>query len=437
MNIILFLLFFIILLYDVKKGIIIYAPFKLFFIRGYILYGNIGFDLIVSIVAFILYLCTYGINRKMKVPWLIGLLVGLIAYIANSLYPLFHPMIALIDTFCVYLYSIIYFASIQTKEDRQLAVRSIIIVFILLVGNGLIEFLTQNNILGDFQRSYIKEGVFISEKKEVRFGVFRTRSFVPHAIGFGVECTCFFIFFLLYAKTLKKLSLSYYSLIVLSAIGVFISGSRTPLLGLGIMLIPLLVNSSFFNIRHFVLLCGFLLVVYVFTESYVIDMLLSLEANNKSKEVSGSSFEMRMIQLNYSVYYWLQKPIWGWGASADVLHFGDRSEIFGGESVWFTLMMKRGLVGMISYIFIYISIFWSVRHLKIKKYIIGFMVGWLSIATGTNLPGVSFFFPLMIITLLYKYREEFKEEFGSANNLSYLSKTQVDLLETIINNRRR
>ncbi len=411
MNIVLFCLFVSILFYDVRKGIIIYAPFKLFFIPGYILIGKTEFDVAFSIIAFVAYLGVYGLDKRMKVPWLIGLLVGMIAYICNSLYPLFHPLIALHETFSVYLYAIIYFASIQTKIHVELAIKSVVLLCILLIGNGIIEYLSGMNILGDFQKIYLGKGVFISKKDIVRLGIHTTRSFIPHAIGFGVVCACLFFFFLIYSKTKKRIGLFNFSLLAMTLVGVIISGSRTPLLGLGIMILPILINDSFLTLRNVFVFLILIVSIYIFSGLYAYDMVMTLfdDSNNM---VGGSSFEMRKTQFDYSIYYWLQKPVWGWGASAQVLEFGDKSEILGGESVWFTLMMKRGIVGMASYIFLYLSIFWSVRHLKIRKIIFVFMIGWLAIATGTNLPGINFFFPLMITTIFYKLRREISEGFN-------------------------
>lgn len=411
MNIILFCLFVSILLYDVRKGIIIYAPFKLFFIPGYILTGKIQFDVAFSIVAFIAYFVAYGIDKRMKVPWLIGLFVGMIAFVCNSLYPSFHPLIALSDTFSVYLYAIIYFASIQTKKHVELAIKSIVILFILLIGNGIIEYLLRINILGDFQKLYLGEGVYISKLDVMRLGIHRTKSFIPHSIGFGVVCACLFVLFLIYSKTKNKIGYFDLFLLTMSLVGVIMSGSRTPLIGLGIMLLPILINSSFLTLRNVFIILILIVSIYMFSGSYAFDMVMSLGDDSKNT-VSGSSLELRMAQLNYSIFYWLKKPIWGWGATAQVLEWGDRRDIFGGESVWFTLMMKRGIVGMASYIFLYLSIFWSVRHLKIRKIIIVFMIGWLAIETGTNLPGINFFFPLMIIIVIYKLRKEISEGFN-------------------------
>jgi hypothetical protein len=114
---------------------------------------------------------------------------------------------------------------------------------------------------------------------------------------------------------------------------------------------------------------------------------------------------MREGQLLYSISIW-NKNIWfGQGHEYNIFKMANHNDLFGGESIWFTLMMKQGLIGMLAYIILYVDIIYNVRKNIFSKYIISFILGWLVIDSATNLPGINLFLPFMIIIIIYKYGE--------------------------------
>lgn len=111
-----FLLFFIcLLLYDLRKGILIYAPFKLFFLTT-IKFEFITFDVLVSIVAFFVYIFKYQhILVKRGNPWIYALITGIIFSIIAGFIPKWNGgnfwMI-----FTVYLYAVIFLIALIQKS---------------------------------------------------------------------------------------------------------------------------------------------------------------------------------------------------------------------------------------------------------------------------------------------------------------------------------
>lgn len=397
-----FLAILFLLLYDFKKGVILYTPFKFLFYSDVLIYGNIKFDFLISTIILILFVTRYKRKFTVSVPWVASLIICMISHSIYTLYPKAFLGIWLYDIISIYIYSIIFFKLINTPRDINLFIKSSIVFILLLVGNGIIELITQKNVIGDFIKPYLSSSSFLSDNEIIRFGNFkRIRSFVPHSIGFGVECTCYlylfvFILFLNKVKTNRKL---YYFIISLLCIGIIISGSRTPLLGLTIMSIPFILNANLFQMKYFIIYVIIFVGGYFFIGEYITNMLTSIF---NSDAENGSSIDMRLTQLMYSLSVWQQSPIFGHGPDYDIFKYAERSEIYGAESVWFTLLMKQGLIGIFSYIFLYCNIIKKSFKLKQYKYPIFFMIGWLVIDSATNLPGINIFFPLMLVTIIYK-----------------------------------
>ena len=186
-------------------------------------------------------------------------------------------------------------------------------------------------------------------------------------------------------------------------LGVFLSGSRSPLLGGIIMLLPFLANKKMFNARNISFVVVVALVIIVFAGGYISTMFDSL-ATDKDTDLGGaSSWEMRWGQLEYSVYFWMKNFWFGNGHTFDIFQGGRMySEIFGAESVWFPIMMKQGLVGIVAYFSVTIDSCVRASKIKYKWVCVCLMIGWLVIDSATNLPGLSILLPLYFYVIYYK-----------------------------------
>ena len=104
----------------------------------------------------------------------------------------------------------------------------------------------------------------------------------------------------------------------------------------------------------------------------------------------GSSSDMREQQLNASLFYMFNSPsgaFWGHGLGyTDEFLIGNVTDLAGGESLWFRLMIDQGILGIIVmvYIFIY-SIFVSFR---VNKYLPTLVLAFLCAKTMAVVPCV-------------------------------------------------
>ena len=99
----------------------------------------------------------------------------------------------------------------------------------------------------------------------------------------------------------------------------------------------------------------------------------------------------------------MQRFWFGHGHTFDIFQGGKLyTEILGAESVWFPIMMKQGLIGIISYLYITIDACRNIPNHKYKNLCFFLMLGWLVIDTATNLPGLSYLLPLYFYVIYYK-----------------------------------
>ena len=131
-------------------------------------------------------------------------------------------------------------------------------------------------------------------------------------------------------------------------------------------------------------------------------MFESLSSDSTTDMGGASSFDMRLMQLEYSVYYWMQNFWFGNGHSFDMFQ-GGRSSIFGAESVWFPIMMREGLIGIICYAYVYIDAFFKSRKAPYTLICLFLMLGWFIIDSATNLPGLNILLPLYFYVIYYKW----------------------------------
>ena len=420
-----FLFFVFLIANNFKKGIIIYAPFKFVFSYGLPSYvGKFELDTLFTFFLFIYWLINYK-NKLGHFPLKGAIVMAVIGALAYSFNPRF-AITVLLDCLSPYLYLLMFFSALKTNNDLKLFIKTLCIYVLLLNINALTE-LTGYNVLGNALLSVMNDGIYWANDVVAR-GIFvRLHSFVPHSIGYGVENMIFFSFYLmlfLYGEHLiSKRKAVFYMGITLA--GIYLSGSRSPLLGGIIILLPLLANKKMLNRKNISFAIFASLLIIVFAGSYLSTLYDSLTTEKETDLGGASSWDMRLGQLEYSVYYWMQNFWLGNGHTFDVFQGGKQySSIFGAESVWFPIMMKQGLIGIVTYLFVTINACVSVTKVKNKAICLCLMFGWLVIDSATNLPGLNILFPLYFYVIYYKWNE-LQERNNDSNNYIYIQRRAI------------
>ncbi|KAA6342562.1 hypothetical protein EZS27_009705 [termite gut metagenome] len=219
----------------------------------------------------------------------------------------------------------------------------------------------------------------------------RVRSIFLHPIGAGVNFALVFSFisyiYINYKKLIKYNILIIVGMLFITFYSVWLTNSRGPLVFLFISIIPL-INFRKKTFYLFILLC---LLLFIFLFDYIhpyLDNFLSIFNSNIQAKVGGSNLDMRWEQLTAAIQLFKQNPWFGNGLkSHDYINDVNLvKNLLGMESVWFFLLVERGILGVISYIYLIVSMV-KLGKKENKFMIISLVLALLFTNTVTSLPG--------------------------------------------------
>ena len=401
---ILFFIWVLFILFDFKKAVLCYAPFKILFYYDVRLTAALPFDMaIILLIAFCFFVKRKEYS-KLHFPFTRGYMVYAIIYSIGCIIPVFMINRIPSTVISILLYSYIYFQCLRNIRDVKLAAAVYMLFSLFLVGNGILELFTQKCPVDDWIRSmpFIdKEHAWDTDFDELRFGLPRIKSFMPFSITYGVACAIllslpFYLVFENFRKSLLMRLLVPMSLVFL-LIGVITSASRSPILGIVVLLSYLFLDKELFK-RYKTKILLLLLLIAVFMWPFIYDNIMSILNPKAADAIGGSSMDMRIVQYSIAFDYMMQSPLFGLGKETqitDVLFFG-------GESIWLPLMINNGILGVFGYIYLYYAI---VKNTKVSgsRYLHIVTASWLVMNTATSLMGLGDATYLTLYMLLYRY----------------------------------
>ena len=168
------------------------------------------------------------------------------------------------------------------------------------------------------------------------------------------------------------------------------------------MALPFVISKDTIKLRNLLLLCLMVSVAVYYAGDFLLQMFLSMISEDKAIEARGSGYEIRQNQFNLTMLIWSRNPLLGYGGTA--LEEIDRTGMLrGAESLWFQVLIRRGIIGFIGYILFYFFVFLDIfQTQKERFYKLSFWSGWIIINTVTSLPGLTDFLALMVLSLMYK-----------------------------------
>ncbi len=175
--------------------------------------------------------------------------------------------------------------------------------------------------------------------------------------------TLLMVLFMFYWNAFQSKTISYMkniAILVLLGLNVILSGSRTSLACVVIVLL-----YSYMKTKG-ALMKIFFVGILIFSASYMVSYTVEHLLDNKD----GSSIMLRMTQLAFSLEKIKESPIWGNGSNYTAhqikdegVRFNDDDEFIGGlESVAFIYLIDRGLLGVVTF-----YLFWLMAFLYLRK----------------------------------------------------------------------
>lgn len=370
---------------DFSRSVLLFAAVHILFNAGMAIRFQppaITIDLVLNMYFIFMYYTKYKFmyntndNAFFKKPFiwmLVSLIISIvIAILDGNISALTMGIRILLSQ---YIFIFVFWHVCNSKENLHYFSKCIIWVFAIVFVYGLFEFFTNTNPFLDLIRSHIPNAyaenkIYLSDLHDLqRGGRARLQSLFYITIMYGI-CSVLFVFYLFSAyKNQKELTISKYTVILLSILGIFacyLSNSKTPIVVLPCFFFPYLFKNKYSIIAWIII---FILLIQPDLFNNLIEKLIdvdSLDINNEDAS-TGSTAAMRLRQFEISKQAFLNAPIFGNGLrySSYLATTIEGHDLLGAESCWFKLLIEQGLFGIIA--FIYIIANFIVSGFKISK----------------------------------------------------------------------
>ena len=329
--------------------------------------------------------------------------VFIISYFLSELFASEHHWPATIFSL-IRLFAPCYILSciIEERKDLNFLIKSLITLSFIVCAYSFVELFLVFNPVVDLIYHFNHDSFTFYDYNNVRFGIQRLQAFFVHATTFSYFCVMLFAFFSIYLDSrLRKnmhLNVSYYIALFLLFVCTFLTGTRSSILPLIILAAILLGSKSLKNSNSFFSITFFLAISIVIISSYFYDYLndIYLSFVNNSK-FQGSSIEMREGQFLATFKYWMHNPLFGGGIAYAGKMMKLDSDLWGAESIWMSLLMCYGIVGVIAYVYALLSCFKLLRFQRIKAYMFMFVIVFVN--SFTSVPGLDLGFILSMVVI--------------------------------------
>lgn len=350
------------------------------------------------------------ISKLKTYPFFIPSIIVGISYVITNLLaePHWPSTIFILNT--VYCFPFVVWCVLNDERDLKFLLYSLMVYFGFCTIYALIELaLGENEIIKKIiQMDIVNSNVW--NYTEVRFGFKRLQSIFDTPMSMGLAMAVFGYMLIEYWKTTKINNYFIAILIIMCMVLPWLSGSRSVFAAVFVLMIPILYDTlkgNRFALLKIGLIGGgaFLLGGWMMT---VIDSFV-----HSDTAVSGSSLDMRIMQLLVILPFFLNSPIWGNGYAYTWTFVKEvDADIYGAESIWLQLLVDFGVIGAIAYIMCLVYIGRYLRRYYGKKSVffpLAIMVGY-TLSTFLGLELNYFFIISMILVKIHEFYSVEKDE---------------------------
>lgn len=314
---------------------------------------------------------------------------------------------AFVQSTCSFAPLLLLYGEIRTGNDLKIVVKTFIWTAVVLLAYGFTEFITQKNPLLSYIITQVSEDnlfgkVYFYENGPIRFGSIRCQSLMAISIAWGGLCVMFFYVVVSIKDRIKQFFSNkvFYLMALLSLVGLFSTGSRSPYVFFVIVFLPFFVKKISWRGKVFCLISA--TVMLVVGHSVVDDVINSFSSKS---DVSGSSLEMRINQLSLILTAMKDNFIFGLGNKGLSSILKMYPNVYGAESIWFHTFISAGICGVLLLVLQYYLTF-RVMMKKFQRTCVTemgfFLFGWITFATITTSPGLSYVYFLTLLVIIMK-----------------------------------
>ena len=263
------------------------------------------------------------------------------------------------------------FISIKNFDEFHKISKSLYYALIILTIFGILNLITHSSIL--------LNGIDLGSSNSNN-DRFRVQAMYINPFDYGYTCIALlYLIFLVYNKgfiTLKE----YYISIACCIFGIVTCGSRSVILTAIISYLIYIILSKSFSKKLYILFISTILSIasYNFIPSVneKVNQTLSIFTDSSGNKVEGSNLDMRETQYLTTLFYIKDNPLFGRGRDFFYIDLGWKdinenrdlviTDLAGLDGVVMSLLLERGIIGVIFYFIFYITLFF--KFIRYKKY---------------------------------------------------------------------
>lgn len=305
---------------------------------------------------------------------------------------------------------------LDDERDLFFLIKGMTFVFCLVCLYGFFEYITQSNPIVEYKSGLLEGGITLySSTTEAATRGYRLISFMEHPIGAGMTMGLFVIFVMVsrnYFDQKYPRNYVFFSYIVsfLCVMCAILTKMRASLVFIFIGCLSIInIKKKRFYLTFFILVVCALLALPLYSK--YLNLILWMFNENAASRLGGSSIEQRIGQLEACLKLMEMSPIGGLGERFKYyIRNAYTVAALGYESIWFEQMVKHGLVGVATNLYLaFFSIITIPRRYKSKPAFYLSLSYWV-VYTLTCVP--AFRTPLYYVLLFYfiKKTEAYKTE---------------------------
>lgn len=409
------LLYLLYLIADFKRGVILVGMTIQFL--PYVGTGipKVKVFTLLIVVIFFLYICRGGNSKSGNYPRLLKSASSLFvfSYLISEIFSKtqHHYLTIFSNLITYFLFPYFLWKSIDTKNRLEFALKVLKIFLAISFVFGLMELILSHNYFYEFMSKNLILEDWTEIREDTRYGFKRCQSIYAWYLPYGMISLYGFIVFYAH-RFLFYIKKNFQIFMMLAMLFMaFTTGSRAVLLGIIITFVTIVMQKrNFHNIIRpqnivLLLIVGFLL------SGTLYQVYDSIVNSGSSEYARGSSEGMRLNQWLICLPFWLQSPIIGNGKLYMWEVVGSKnSDILGAESIWFSLFVDFGLIGVLSFLFL----IWACMSLlrKVDFSLICLPLSYLIMLSLSTFEGATFNILITFSVLILKMNKYFHISFN-------------------------
>lgn len=350
----------------------------------------------------------YSIFKKTKLKYpLLLVLIGLIILIVNSPHikganDIFHLFISEF----IWKYGIVFlvFVACLSIKSQKMIINVTFACLLILTFFGLLNLATKHAIYVDWVLAGVDVNSFFGDAgaKFTYSDRFRVQSMFANPFDYGYACLMLLLYYLYLNKGRLVSKIKFNIAVFCCLFGIFTCGCRT-------LLACLIIGGLIFAILGYNLKSkvkiALTAIFLLFTISLMIPDELSKQVSfltsafTDDQTVGGSSLSLRQTQSAAVLYYIQDDMAFGRGYGFFNIDLGWKDgpsgavdkDLYGLEGVYMSLLLERGVVGLLIYAFYWISLIWitysiykKTRDRKILAFNLSIVASYLAFANMTG-----------------------------------------------------